>query len=105
MVEVHDQDEKLNTLSEGEIVKIKNKWFKVEDCRLNRAYLVACGSKFFFQVRDLVCSYVEQHYGRKITRRQTQDDLINVIDTSFYGVCCQSACTIAELVQYCPVKW
>jgi hypothetical protein len=106
MVEVSDEDEKLNILSEGEIVEIKNKWFKVEDCRLNRAYLVSCGSKLFHQMRELVCSYVEQHYGKKvIKRRQTEDNLIDVIDTSFYGVCCRSACTVTEFVQYCPFKW
>ncbi len=105
-VEVNNEDEKSNSITEGEIVQIKGKWFKVEDCRLNRAYVVTCGSRLLRQMRDVVCSYVEQHYGKKILkRRQTTDDLINIIDKSYYGVCCKSACTIAELAQHCPSKW
>ncbi|CAF3102662.1 unnamed protein product [Rotaria sp. Silwood2] len=51
--------EESKMLSEGEIIKIKGKWFKVEGCRLNRAYPVACGSKLFYQLRDLSCSFIE----------------------------------------------
>jgi hypothetical protein len=103
MVELNNQDEKSDPISEGEIVKIKEKWFKVEDCRLNRAYMALCGSRLFHQMRDLVCSYVDQHYGKKILkRRQTTDELISILDTSYYGICCKSACTISELIQYCP---
>jgi len=106
MVELNNENEKIDPISEGEIIKIKDKWFKVEDCQLNRAYVASCGSKLFRQMRDVVCSYVEEHYGKKILkRRQTTDDLIEILDTSYYGVCCKSACTISELVQYCPSKW
>jgi len=102
MVELNNENEKFDPISEGEIIKIKDKWFKVEDCRLNRAYIASCGSKLFRQMRDVVCSYVEQYHGEKILkRRQTADDLINVLDTSYYGICCKSACTIHELIQYC----
>lgn len=106
MVELNLEDEKSNTLSEGEIIKIKDKWFKVGDCRLNRAYIAPCGSKLFRQMRDVVCSYVEQHYGKKdIERREATEDLIKILDTSYYNVCCKSACTVSDLVQYCPSKW
>jgi hypothetical protein len=106
-VELNDQHEKSNELTEGEIIQIKGKWYKVEDCRLNRAYVASCGSKLFRQMRNVVCSYVEQHhYGKKISkRRQTTDDLINVIDRSYYGLCCKSACTVSELARYCSSQW
>ncbi len=102
---MNDQGEKSNTITEGEIVKIQDKWFKLEDCRLNRAYVASCGSKLFRQMRDLVCSYVEQNYAKKmLKRRQTEDELINLMDRSYYGVCCTSACTISEFIHYCPSK-
>jgi hypothetical protein len=104
---LNDQENKSVQLTEGEIIQIKGKWYKIEDCRLNRAYIAACGSKLFRKMRDVVCSYVEHHhYGKKtIKRRQITDDLINVIDRSYYGNCCKSACTITELAQYCSPKW
>jgi hypothetical protein len=92
-------------MTEGEIIQIKDKWFKVEDCRLNRAYIVSCGSRLFHQMHDFVCSFIQQHYKKKILkRRQTDDELINLIDKSYYDVCCESACTISELIHYCPSK-
>ncbi|UJR33805.1 hypothetical protein I4U23_021229 [Adineta vaga] len=104
-VEINDQNEKTQMLTEGEIIKIKNKWFKVEDCRLNRAYVAPCGSKLFSQMRDLVCSYVANNSKKPSRqRRQSNDDLINLMDRTYYGLCCQSACTISELLQYCPPK-
>ncbi|CAF0782261.1 unnamed protein product [Adineta steineri] len=104
-VELKTQGDKYNSLTEGEIIKIKNKWFKVEECRLNRAYIASCGSKLFIQMRDLVCSYADQHYEKKVLkRRQIEDDLINVLDRSYFGLCCKNACTVSELIQYCPSK-
>ena len=103
---MNDEEEHTSTLTEGEIVQIKMKWFKVEDCRLNRAYVASCGSKLFRQMRDVVWSYVAKHPGQRLlTRRQTADDLIDLIDRSYYGLCCKSACTIAELAQQCSSKW
>jgi len=100
-----DQGEKSNTITEGEIVEIQGKWFKLENCRLNRAYVASCGSKLFRQMRDFVCSYVEQSSAKKmLKRRQTDDELINLMDRSYYGLCCKSACTISEFIQYCPSK-
>ncbi|CAF0734635.1 unnamed protein product [Rotaria sp. Silwood1] len=105
-IELKNHGDKSTAITEGEIVKIKNKWFKVEDCRLNRAYIVTCGSQLFLRLHNLVCSYVEQHYDKKLLKkRQTEDDLINIIDRSYYSECCKSACTVSELIQYCPLKW
>ncbi len=99
-------DEPSKILTEGEIIKIKNKWFKVEECRLNRAYPVSCGSKLYYQLRDLACSFVEETFDKKIrVRRQTKDALIHYLDKSYNNICCESACTISEFVQYCPTKW
>ena len=93
------------TLTEGEIIKIKNKWFKVEDCRLNRAYRAPCASKLYYQLRDFACSFVDQHSDGKVrTRRQTKDELIKFLDKSYYSVCCESACTISEFIQHCSSK-
>ncbi|CAF3303571.1 unnamed protein product [Rotaria sp. Silwood2] len=92
-------------LSEGEIIKIKGKWFKVEGCRLNRAYPVACGSKLFYQLRDLSCSFIEENPNNKKVHghQQTKNDLINLLDQSYYNACCESACTVYEFIQSCPV--
>lgn len=106
-IELTDENGKFHQLTEGEIIPIKRKWYKVEDCRLNRAYMAACGSHLFYQMLDVVCSYVDDHphAKRSLQRRQTNDDLISVLDQSFYGVCCQSACTIPELARHCTPKW
>ncbi|CAF1021625.1 unnamed protein product [Adineta steineri] len=90
-------------LVEGEIIKIKNKWFKVEECRLNRAYRASCGSRLFYQLRDLACAFVEQNQDNQINTRREVTNMF--IDESSYDVCCESACTISELLQYCPTKW
>ena len=106
IVELNDQVNSDNQmLTEGEIVKIKDKWYKVEDCRLNRAYMMPCGSKLFRQMRELVCSLIAQHEEKKIVKRQlNEEELINTIDRSYYGVCCRNACTIAELAQHCTTS-
>jgi hypothetical protein len=91
-------------LTEGELIKIKNKWFKVEECRLNRAYPVSCGSKLYYQLRDLACSFIEESYDNKVRVRRQTDALINLLDKSYYNDCCESACTISDFLQYCPMK-
>ncbi|CAF3325167.1 unnamed protein product [Rotaria socialis] len=105
-VELNGNGGKQNILTEGEIIKIKNKWFKAEDCRLNRAYMVSCGSQLLRQILNIVCSYAEQSYdSNKVSKRQqTEDGLINIIDKSYYRECCNSACTVSELIQYCPLN-
>ncbi|CAF0946794.1 unnamed protein product [Rotaria sordida] len=99
-------NEESKILNEGEIIKIKNKWFKVEGCQLNRAYPVACGSKLFYQLRDLSCSFIEQNHNKKIdTHRQIHNDLIEYLDRTYYNDCCESACTVSEFIQSCPIEW
>jgi hypothetical protein len=98
-------NERYKILNEGELIKIKNKWFKVHECQLNRAYFVSCDSKLFYQLRDLACSIAEENSRDKIrVRRQTKDHLIQLLDRSYSNVCCKSACTISEFLQYCPTE-
>jgi hypothetical protein len=104
-VELNEQVEQTPMITEGEIVKIKEKWFKVEDCRLNRAYMMSCRSKLYRQMRELVCSLIGQNEMRRIVKRQLIDDeLTDTIDNAYYAVCCRSACTISELVQSCTAN-
>jgi hypothetical protein len=84
---------------------MKNKWYKVEECRLNRAYPVPCNSKLFYQLRDLTCSIAHENNNPKIhLRRQTNDLLIDLFGKSSQSACCESACTITEFLQYCPTN-
>lgn len=93
-------------LSEGEITKIKNKWFKVEECRLNRAYPVPCGSKLYYQLRDLACSIYEQNHDKNVKiREEAKDELTHALGRSYSDICCESACTVSEFIQACPTKW
>ncbi|UJR13497.1 hypothetical protein I4U23_000511 [Adineta vaga] len=102
-VELRDQSKQL---TEGEVIKLKNKFFKVEECRLNRAYRAPCGSRLFNQLRNLVCSTAEQNHQQHIQRRQQTNNEPNYfLNRSGYNYCCESACTIAEFVQYCSSRW
>ncbi|CAF1431953.1 unnamed protein product [Rotaria magnacalcarata] len=101
-IQLKDQSK---TLSEGEIIKIKNKWFKVEECRLNRAYPVSCRSKLFYRLRDLACSLAEHaHNNNMHEKRQTKEDPMEILDQSYYNFCCESACTVSEFLQSCPTQ-
>lgn len=103
---MNGKDEKKTTLIEGELVRIKNKWFKVEDCRLNRAYMVSCSSPLLSQMLNIVCSYVEPSYESKTSKQQQQVPygLLSIRHKPYYNQCCESACTVNELIQYCPLK-
>ena len=94
-------------LDESQLIQVKNRWFKVEDCRLNRAYAVTCGSKLFDRLRFIACSIMDQivdapTIGRR-WRRNTQIDAAR-LEPSKENLCCEKACTMADLVQYCPVR-
>lgn len=103
-VEINDGEPTHSYLTEGEIVVLKDKWFKVENCRLNRAYMAPCGSRLFHQMVDFVCAFTGQHSEQKIYKRDlSHEDLISIIDKTYFDLCCRSACTVAELLQYCPV--
>lgn len=99
-------EEGTKLLAEGELVKVKSKWYKVENCQLNRAYPIACGSELLYQIRDLACSLVESKSSFKLLlRRQIQrDETSSQADGLLNNACCASACTLAELVQSCPTK-
>ena len=94
-VELQDRPE---YLVEGQVVKLKSKFFKVEECRLNRAYRAPCGSRLFFQLQNLVCVTAKQTLH---PRQVTSYEPINFLQRSGSSECCESACTIAELFQYC----
>ena len=86
-------------------MKIKSKWYKVENCRLDRAYLVPCGSKLFYQLRDLACAVADQTTDSKLRmRRQTKDALMDLLNQSYHHACCESACTISNFIQTCARK-
>ena len=101
-VEIEDEEPSHSFLTEGEIVRIQDKWFKVENCRLNRAYMAPCGSKLFDQMLDFICVITGHQEERKVYKRDlSDDDLISAIDKSYFDHCCTNACTVAELLQYC----
>ncbi|CAF0998627.1 unnamed protein product [Adineta ricciae] len=85
-------------LVEGQVVKLKTKFFKVEECRLNRAYRAPCGSRLFFQLQNLVCATAKQTLHR---RQVTSYEPIDFLQRSGSSECCESACTIAEFFQHC----
>lgn len=99
-------DEGVKILAEGELVKSKNKWYKVENCQLQRAYPIACGSELLYQIRDLACSLLESNKSFKLLlrRQTTRDETSSQADGLLNNACCASACTLAELVQSCPTK-
>ncbi|CAF3514436.1 unnamed protein product, partial [Rotaria socialis] len=101
-IQLNDQS---NTLGEGEIIKIKSKWFKVEECRLNQAYPAMCGSKLFYRLRDLACSLADHAHNNNIhEKRQTKEEPTESLDQSYYNFCCESACTVSEFLQSCPTE-
>ena len=85
-----------NLLKEGEIISIKSKLYKVEDCKLQRAYHL-CGI-YILNMVSFVCRAIAEDQERtsvkKNVRRFTQKKLL--IDT-----CCLSVCTISEMARYC----
>jgi hypothetical protein len=85
-----------NLLKEGEIIEIKLKLYKVEDCQLQRAYHL-CGIHILNMV-SFVCRAIaadqERQNFKKNVRRFTQKKLL--IDT-----CCLNVCTISEMARYC----
>lgn len=83
---------------EGEIIISEKKFFKVEDCQVQRAYR-ACGTPLWYMIH-IVCSGVERqkakNSGRKQERRFTQELLLT-------ESCCEHLCTISEMTRYCPL--
>jgi hypothetical protein len=85
-----------NLLKDGEVIAIKLKLYKVEDCQLQRAYHV-CGPYLWFMI-DIVCKALELDDGakrfKKYVRRFTQQKLLS-------EACCLTACTISEMALFC----
>jgi len=83
-------------LNEGDIIDIKGKFYKVEDCELHRAYH-ACGTHIIFII-NIVCQAIEQHKltpAKKRFTRFVQQKLLT-------EACCQNLCTVSEMTRYCP---
>jgi len=84
-------------LKEGDGITIAKKLYKVENCKLQRAYH-ACGARLWFVI-NFVCEAIElqkresKPYDR--FRRFVQEKLLT-------EACCQSICTINEMTRYCP---
>jgi hypothetical protein len=86
-----------HVLKEGDGIIITTKLYKIENCKLQRAYHV-CGARLWFVI-NIVCEAIElkkrenKRYNR--FRRFVQQKLLT-------EACCQSICTINEMTRYCP---
>jgi hypothetical protein len=84
-------------LSEGEKVTIQGKFYKVEDCQLQRTYQT-CGTHLWFMI-NIVCQAIELQkqktgwQGR--ARRFVEQKLLT-------EACCENSCTVSEMTRYCP---
>ncbi len=82
---------------EGDDVTINRKLFKVEDCRLQRAYQ-ACGTHLWFML-NIVCEAVQAQKSKNDPasrfRRFAQEEL-------YSEACCLKICTVTEMTRYCP---
>jgi hypothetical protein len=84
-------------LSEGEKVTIQGKFYKVEDCQLQRTYQT-CGTHLWFMI-NIVCEAVGPLRDRETiesrARRFVEQKLLS-------EACCENACTVTEMTRYCP---
>ncbi len=83
-------------LNEGDSIDITGKFYKVEDCQLQRAYH-ACGTDIIYII-NLVCQAIEQQNiipSKKRISRFVQQKLLT-------EACCQNLCTVSEMTRYCP---
>jgi hypothetical protein len=84
-------------LNEGEKVIIQGKFYKVEDCQLQRTYQT-CGTHLWFMI-NIVCQAIELQkqktgwQGR--ARRFVEQKLLT-------EACCENSCTVSEMTRYCP---
>ncbi|CAF0851875.1 unnamed protein product [Adineta steineri] len=83
-------------LHEGDIIGIKGKLYKFEDCGLHRAYHV-CGTQIM-SIISIVCQalYKEKpslpgiRYSRFVRQKLLTE------------ACCHDVCTVSEMTRYCP---
>jgi len=84
-------------LKEDDTIIIQTKIYKVENCRLQRAYHT-CGTDLWFMI-NIVCGAIESDKEENIfnlrLRRFTRQKLL-------VEACCLSACTVREMTRYCP---
>ena len=84
-------------LKEEETILIHTKLYKVENCRLQRAYH-SCGTDLWFMI-NIVCGAIESDKEDNVSnlraRRFTRQKLL-------VEACCLNACTVREMTRYCP---
>ncbi|CAF1110760.1 unnamed protein product [Rotaria sp. Silwood1] len=94
---------------EGDLMKIRKKQFRIENCLLERVYH-ACGPKLLLML-SVVCRVVEHN---KVSdeilnlKRETNFEFIHhrdsIIDREKRVIaesCCENHCTVSELTRYC----
>lgn len=83
-------------LNEGDVVDVRGKLYKVEECELHRAYH-ACGTHILFII-NIVCQAVEKQKMNPAKQRFSRF----VKQKLLTEACCQSLCTVSEMTRYCP---
>ncbi|CAF2639057.1 unnamed protein product [Rotaria sp. Silwood2] len=84
-------------LKEGEKIIIRGKFYKVEDCHLQRAYQV-CGPDLWYII-NIVCEAIDLN-----KEKAKRDNRIRkfVQQKLLTEACCESSCTVVEMSRYCP---
>lgn len=85
-------------LVNGESVELKGKIYKMEECRLERAYH-ACG-RHLFKILHIVCDALrherQMKNSHRIQKRFSRRKLLT-------DACCLALCTVHEMTRYCPL--
>lgn len=81
-------------MHEGEIIKINKRFYKLEECQLQRAYQT-CGKHLWFMVH-IVCRTVQ--IGKKEQNHRFRRALNKFLLSE---VCCHNVCTVSEITRYC----
>ena len=82
-------------LKEAETLKINEKLFKVEKCRLERAYQT-CSKQLWLMI-SVVCSAIDEQRKKTLPQRHRRfkgEELLT-------EACCDRACTVAEMTGFC----
>jgi len=83
-------------LSESETIKIGKKIYKVENCRLERAYQTC--RQTLWHMLYVVCSAIDDRKKTLFSQRQRRF----VVEKLLTEACCQQACTVSEMTGFCP---
>ncbi|CAF4039038.1 unnamed protein product [Adineta steineri] len=84
-------------LEEDQVIEIKGKLYKVEDCALQRAYN-ACGM-YLLQMVSIACNVIQNEKHKVPSKRRVRKSLRRKLLTE---ACCETLCTVAEMIRYCP---